>query len=94
MRSIKCRARRKGLPFDLTVSDITPPEFCPVLRIKIMVGKGRLLSASPSVDRIDNSKGYTRDNIRVISHAANRLKSNMTIEQCERLLAYMKGELK
>lgn len=42
---------------------------------------------------MDNTKGYIRGNIRVISNLANMYKGNMTIAQCERLLAYMKGEL-
>lgn len=37
------------------------------------------------------SEGYTKDNTRVISWKANQYKGNMTVEEVESLLKYMKG---
>ena len=42
-----------------------------------------------SIDRIDSSKGYSYDNIRIISHYANSLKNVGNIEQMRILLRYM-----
>ena len=71
----KRRAKVKNMPFTLTREDITVPEKCPVFGVP-MVGE-----YVPSLDRIDSSKGYTKDNIQVISNRANVLKNNATAEE-------------
>jgi hypothetical protein len=45
------------------------------------------------VDRLDNDKGYTPDNIRVISMRANDIKSNATLDELEAVVAYVKENL-
>ncbi len=42
-----------------------------------------------SIDRIDSNKGYSYDNISIISHYANHLKNVGSIDQMRRLLRYM-----
>jgi hypothetical protein len=84
----KQRAQKKGIPFTITKEDIIIPDVCPILGIPIIAGKGRksdgLVGAtdnSPSIDRIDNSKGYVPGNIVVISWRANYLKNTATLEE-------------
>ena len=79
--SCKSRASKKGLEFNLTKEDILIPEFCPILKVSIKCGTKQDYSYSPSVDRIDNDRGYTKDNIQVISKKANTMKSNGTQEE-------------
>lgn len=43
-----------------------------------------------SIDRIDNEKGYTPENIQMISWRANRIKHNASIEEIEQLLNFLK----
>ncbi len=91
---IKHSAKFRKMPFNLLPEDIVIPEYCPILGTRLVFGKGgRGRKNTPSVDRVDNSKGYVRGNIRVISFEANRLKDANTIETLERLLAYMKGQI-
>ena len=92
---LKSNAKSRKIPFDIMAEDIIIPEYCPVLGTKLMFGRGERgkRKNTPSVDRVDNSRGYTKDNIRVISFEANRLKDANTIETLERLLAYMKGTI-
>lgn len=89
---IKCRAKAKGIPFNLDVSDIIIPDTCPVLGIPIysVAGKGTNQHNSPSVDRIDPSKGYVKGNVRIISNRANLLKSNATVEELTLVLEDLK----
>lgn len=75
----KQRAAKSGLAFDLELSDIVIPERCPWLGVEIVAGSGG--GASPSLDRIDNSKGYVKGNVEVICWRANNLKSNATLEE-------------
>jgi len=76
----KYRAKRDGKKFNIEECDIVVPEYCPLLNIKIKHGK-TLGNNNPSLDRIDTAKGYVKGNVWIISNKANRLKSNLTVEQ-------------
>ena len=79
--SAKKRAQRKGIEFTITKEDIIIPETCPVFGIPLEFGKLKHRMNSPSLDRIDNSKGYTPDNIWIISYRANSIKYDATVEE-------------
>src|SRR5574340_63319 len=69
----KMRSKENGREFSIEVSDIVIPDVCPILGIELNMnsGKSGAYRNSPSLDRIDNSKGYTKNNIQVISQLAN-----------------------
>jgi len=81
LRNARTRAKEKNLEFNITKNDIIIPEFCPLLNVKLEVGTKGNYNFSPSLDRIDSSKGYTKDNIQVISMLANTMKNKATKEQ-------------
>jgi hypothetical protein len=87
----KFRAKGKGLPFDLDPDDIVIPAVCPVLGIPIRVGVGVRFANSPSLDEFALGGGYVKSNVRVISWRANRLKSDMTLEEAQNLVEYLQG---
>lgn len=84
----KSRAKKKGIFFNIEVKDLIIPKFCPALGIEIIPGKGRAWANSPSLDRIDPLKGYERDNIVVVSHKANTMKQDATIEEIGKLYQF------
>ena len=57
---------------------------CPVFGIKFSFGKGndwKFKQYSMSVDRIDNNKGYHKDNVVIVSSKANTMKSSATLKE-------------
>lgn len=94
----KQRANLKNREHTLTLTDIKelyPADGkCPVFGLTLEFNSAGFRETSPSLDRIDSSKGYTRDNVQVISWKANRLKAYATVEELEILVAFLKhGEI-
>lgn len=87
----RLRGRVSGLELD--PEDLIIPELCPLLGIplKVYTGKRGAHKDSASVDRIDNTKGYVKGNVWVISHQANTMKSGATKQQ---LRAFCEAALK
>ena len=90
-QSAKDRSARKGIEFSITVEDVIVPKYCPVLGIELKVSKCRGgLDNSPSLDRVDSSKGYILGNVVVMSDRANTIKNNGTAEEHEKIAKFMK----
>ncbi len=83
------RAKSKNLDFTIDLSDIIIPNLCPVLGIPVRKSStGRLDDNSPSLDRVDNTKGYIKGNVIVISNRANRLKGDATPEELYKIAKF------
>jgi len=76
-----------------SLEKIEIPEFCPVLGIPLGMGDGRVQDGSSTIDRIDPTLGYTPENCRVISWRANKIKSDVTLEEMKKIRDYMKREM-
>jgi len=83
--SARQRARKYNVPYDIKVKDLREiiTERCPILGIKFELNKqeGKALNnwqTSPSLDRIVPDKGYTKDNIIIVSMMANSIKNQAT----------------
>jgi hypothetical protein len=93
LRGARKRAKEKGLECTIRPEDIKLRDVCPILGIPLVKNRGQWQSNSYSLDRRDSSRGYVPGNVEVISWKANSLKGELTIEEVERLLKYMKGEI-
>lgn len=81
LSSAKKRAIKNNLEFSLKREDIILPLFCPILEIPFIKGTYKNYNNTYSLDRIDNSLGYTKENIRIISMLANTMKNSASREQ-------------
>lgn len=82
---IKTRAKLKNLEFDLDAEYLfsIPSDVCPVFNCNLSWGVSKKVANfnSPSLDRIDSSKGYVKGNVQWVSHLANTMKQNANKEQ-------------
>jgi hypothetical protein len=87
LNAARHRAKQKDIEFNIEVQDILIPSVCPLLNIPVFVneGKGKPKPNSPSLDRIDPTKGYVKGNVWVISLKANTIKSNATLDELQML---------
>ena len=94
LNASKQRAALKNREHTITLDDVKalyPVDGkCPVFGFDLEFNSQGFRETSPSIDRIDSTKGYTRDNIQIISWKANRLKAYATVEDLELLVAFLK----
>lgn len=88
VRGARNRAKLKQLNFDINLEYVRSlvVTHCPILGIPLewstMRGNGMTtVPGSPSLDRIDPTKGYISGNVWIISHRANAIKNNATHEE-------------
>lgn len=92
--SIRSKAKRIGVPFDLPREGLEIPKVCPVLGIPLIRNfggkRGQNSDYSPSIDRIIPELGYVPGNVHIISFRANRIKTNATPEELMKVAEYFK----
>jgi hypothetical protein len=91
LKAARYRAKKAGIEFSIIVEDITIPDLCPILGIPLEKGNGRPTDNSPNIDRIDCTKGYIKGNVWVISHRANRIKNDASLEELEKIVAALRN---
>lgn len=66
------------------------PSHCPILGLPlfVMVGTKGGGPNSPSLDKIEPSRGYVPGNVIVISNRANRLKSDASVEELRAIASF------
>ena len=84
--SAKNRSKKRGVECTINETDINIPKLCPVFKEPLEKefrpsGKKGASPYAASLDRIDNTKGYIKGNIQVLSNKANSMKSNATPQE-------------
>jgi hypothetical protein len=88
---VKAQAKMKVIEFNISKDDIDWVIICPIMQFKIdyYTSEFRKYNTA-SFDRKDPSKGYIKGNVFIISNIANMRKSDLSIEQLERMINYVK----
>jgi hypothetical protein len=95
----KRTAKMRGFQFNIDTTDIIIPQVCPLLGIPIVPytnekrDRKHVPPGTPSLDRIDSSKGYIKGNVWIISNRANTLKNESTITEIEMMYLGLKKKL-
>ena len=84
--SSRSRAKSKGIPFSIEITDIVIPERCPILGELMVSGS----EYAPSLDRLVPDLGYVPGNVMVMSRRANTLKNNATIAELTAVLRFLR----
>lgn len=93
LRHLKQSAKKRNLEFNLTESDLMHLSFpitCPILGVELEYGNRKYSPNKPSIDRINSTEGYIKDNIQVLSFSANRAKNNLTDAELKLFAIYYK----
>lgn len=69
--TLRCNARRRGKEFTLTLDQFK--QFC--IKTEYLAGRGRTKTGY-HIDRIEDDKGYTIDNIQKLTNTENITKEN------------------
>lgn len=85
----KQNAKNKKWDFSIEYHDIVWNDVCPILGIKINWENEIRGEDSPSLDRIDSSKGYIPGNVAICSWRANRIKNDGTEEEHRKIADYL-----
>ncbi len=91
-RDARNRSNKRGNSCTITRKEIQnlATDTCPILGIKLEIGSDNWQN-SPSLDRIDNTKGYEKGNVIMVSHMANSIKNQATPSQIKKVADfYMK----
>jgi hypothetical protein len=84
----KQRAKKSKIEFSLLIEDIDIPDTCPVFGFPLKREERNSWKYAPSIDRIDNTRGYVKDNIIIVSRRANILKKDATLDELRKLANY------
>lgn len=77
----KYRAKLQGIDYELDGVELIEPTHCAILGLELKANKRYSGPDSPTIDRLDNTRGYVPGNVWIISNQANLMKSNASIQQ-------------
>lgn len=92
------RAKARGVEFSITIDDIPPMgTHCPLLghpfpapEIRGTISHGGIGRFTPSLDRIDPTRGYVPGNVWIVGYRANLVKNDGTAEEHELIARAMR----
>ncbi len=83
---------KNNISLDYLFSILPEDKKCPVFGFEM--GFGGDLDSSPSIDRIDPYEGYIKGNVIWISYLANRMKSDLSLDEIIKIGKWAKRQIK
>lgn len=86
-------AKRRGIPFTVKFDEIEQPTHCPIFGVELNYGWSGPNRRDPNkatFDKLIPELGYVPGNVFVISWRANKLKSDMSLVELEKIMKYIK----
>lgn len=84
IKGLQKRARKKNIPFNIDkgwIDSKLKKGYCEATGIKFNYSKTPFVNPFyPSIDRVDSSKGYTKDNCKMVCHMYNSAKCEFSEE--------------
>lgn len=90
----KQNSKKSKWGWEVTYHDIEWNVICPIFGTELDWFAEKHHANSPSLDRVDPTKGYIPGNVRIISFRANCIKNNGTAEEHLLIADYMNEHLK
>jgi hypothetical protein len=94
-KSTRARSRSQSLhiPFDLDAEYLESiwTDTCPISEQPLDPNADRESESAPELDRLVPELGYTRGNVTFMSRKMNRIKNNVSVQELEQLLDWMKS---
>jgi hypothetical protein len=90
-RGAKARAKKKNLPFNITVEEILEligDGRCPIFGTPYNLESRGITDTSANLDRTFPDLGYTKANCVVLSNLANRIKTDATAQEIRKVLEW------
>lgn len=98
LRVAKSRAKKKGLEFSISASDLPMLKMCPCCGVEMCmrdgVAKPGPTPQSPSIDRFDSNRGYVPGNVAIICWRCNELKRDASADELRNILVWMERRSK
>lgn len=92
----KRQALSRGIEFKISLRHIPVTEYCPILGVWLEYEKLGVANAphKPSLDRIDNTRGYIPGNVQVVSARANILKRDAALDELLKMGEWAASQIK
>lgn len=85
----KQNAKKGKWEWLITPTDLTYPLVCPMLGLELDWFAEYRVENSPSIDRIDSTKGYIPGNVIICSWRANRIKNDGTASELRKIADFL-----
>jgi hypothetical protein len=95
LRGTRSRAKKRGIEFAITAADVQMVDNCPCCSRKLQMRTGPAvhgpLPSSPSLERVDGTRGYVPGNVVILCWRCNEIKRNATLDELRTIVSWLES---